>query len=67
MRFDANGNHVRSLHKTHQIHDGVVIEDLSSRFDGLSDKSLEIVRGMVKDDDVGKLNELLASLEKCMK
>lgn len=66
MKFDANGQRITSVHRTHQIHDDVVV-DLPSRFDGLSDRSLEIVRDMVKGDDVGKLNELLASLEKCMK
>jgi hypothetical protein len=62
MRFDANGNHIRSLHKTHQIHDDVVVEDLSSRFYGLSDKSLEIVRSMVNKDKIEKLDKLLIAL-----
>ena len=67
MRFDANGNHIRSLHKIHQIHDDVVVEDLSSRFDGLSDKSLGIVRDMVTDDKIEELNKLLIALNGILK
>ena len=67
MRFDANGNHIRSLHQIHQIHDDVVVEDLSSRFDGLSDKSLGIVRDMVTDDKIEELNKLLIALNAILK
>jgi len=41
--------------------------ELNSRFDGLSDKSLEIVRDMVRADNVEKLNELLGRLDDAMK
>ena len=66
MRFDANGNHISSVHKTHQIHDDVVI-DLNSRFDGLSSKSLEIVRDMVRDDKIEELNKLIIALNGILK
>jgi len=64
MRFDENGNRLRSVcvtHRTHYTHD-VVEEDLSSKFVGISDKSIQIVREMVKDEDMNKLNDLLKNL-----
>jgi len=63
-RFDENGNRLRSVcvtHRTHYTHD-VVEEDLSSKFDGLSDKSLKIARDMVSTDKIEQLDELLLAL-----
>lgn len=66
MRFDANGNRLSSVYKTHHIHDDVVVE-LGSRFNGLSDKSLEIARNMVNDENIEKLDNLLSILGSILK
>jgi len=61
MRFDANGHRISSVCNTHQIHEDVVV-DLGSKFDGISDKSIQIVREMVKYEDMNKLDNLLITL-----
>lgn len=62
MRFDNNGNHIRSVYKTSQIHDNVII-DLGSNFDGISDKSIEIVYSMIQSNNIKKFNALLKNFE----
>lgn len=66
MRFNADGSRITSVHRIHQIHDDVVV-DLNSRFDGLSDRSLEIARDMVSDDKIEELNKLLIALSGILK
>ncbi len=66
MRFDEKGNKVTSVCKTHQIHDDVVV-DLGSRFDGLSDNAIKIVRDMVSSDKIDELNKLLVTLNGILK
>ncbi len=69
INFDENGKRLRSVcvtYRTHYTHD-VVEEDLSSKFDGLSDKSIEIVRGMVSSEKVEKLDALLVTLGTILK
>ncbi|MCV0409372.1 hypothetical protein [Nitrosopumilus sp.] len=62
MMFDEKtGKRIVSVHKTHQIHDDVVV-DLGSRFDGLSDNAVNVVRDMVKKDKIEKLDKLLITL-----
>ena len=61
MRFDENGNRLTDVCKTHQIHDDVIV-DLGSKFDGLTDKSVEIARDMVSDENIEKLDDLLSTL-----
>lgn len=65
MKFDNNGNHIRSICKTSQIHDNVVIE-LDSRFTGLSDKSVRIVQDMVQEENFEKLQKLLNALNRAL-
>ncbi len=64
IQFDENGKRLRSAcvtYHTHYTHD-VVEEDLSSKFDGLSDNSVNIVRDMVSDDKIEELDKLLVAL-----
>jgi hypothetical protein len=68
IQFDENGKRLRSVvtYHTHYTHD-VVEEDLSSRFDGLSDNSVKIVRDMVSSDKIDELNKLLVTLNGILK
>ena len=68
IKFDENGKRLRSVvtYRTHYTYD-VVEEDLSSRFDGLSDNSVKIVRDMVSSDKIDELNKLLVTLNGILK
>ena len=67
MDFDKiTGKRLTSVHKTHQIHDDVVV-DLGSNFDDLSDGAVEIVRDMVSDNKIEELNKLLITLNGILK
>ncbi len=64
IKFDENGKRLRNIcvtYHTHYTHD-VVEEDLSSKFDGLSDNAVKIVRSMVNKDKIEKLDKLLIAL-----
>lgn len=67
MRFDPEtGKKITSICKTHHIHNDVVV-DLGSRFDELSDNSVKIVRDMVTEDKIEKLDKLLIVLTGLLK
>ncbi len=62
MKFDEKtGKRLPSVHKTHQIPDDV-IADLGSKFNGLSDNAVKIIRDMVSKDKIEKLDKLLIAL-----
>jgi len=61
MRFDANGNHIRGFHKTHQIHDDVVV-DLKSSYPGISDITLNTVLQMVREERMEDFHSILGQL-----
>jgi hypothetical protein len=60
-RFDENGNRLRSVCVTHQIHDDVVV-NLDSKHPGISDATLNTALQMVHDDRVSDFHSFLEQI-----
>lgn len=61
MKFDKNGNHITSVHKTHHTPDRVVVR-LESRHLGISGSTLNTVLQMVHDRRMEDFHLLLGQL-----
>lgn len=63
MMFDERtGKHLTSVHKTHQIHDDVVV-NLDSRHNGMSDITLNTVLEMVHKEKSADFHNILKQLQ----
>lgn len=63
MNFDEKtGKRLRSVHRTHQIHEDLVI-DLDSRHNGISDNTLNTVLEMVHKEKSADFHNILEQLQ----
>jgi len=62
MRFNTDGSHIKSVHRTHQIHDDVVV-DLKSNYPGISDSTLDTIFQMVHEERLTDFHSILSQLQ----
>ena len=63
MKFDEiTGKRLPSVHKSHQIHDDVII-NLNSRHEGISDITLNTVLEMVHKEKSADFHDILEQLQ----
>jgi hypothetical protein len=61
MRFDANGQHIKGVHRTTINHNDVVV-DLESRYLGISDNAVSSVIQMVHEEKISDFHSILKQI-----
>lgn len=61
MNFDQNGRHIKGVHRT-TINQNNVVVNLESRYDGISDTTLNTVLDMVHEERMEDFHSILGQL-----